>query len=311
MALALAEDTLERFGKLTKFDLESYIRKWDDFYTNHYFDLVDFFNGDADTLNQESNSKFEELKQLSATLEDIILNIGKSLLRLDDWNLIEYIDELNIKLKVTDNISKFLRSAKYEGFNESSIAVDYTTSDFDTPESIAQTDRSDPQNDWVDIYVKNNVLETDYKAEEGGLNLQFGRRNLANLSLQTVVDNLVGDNVYGKDIDKEFVYLNDDLKVLSPRDTAKQSILVLARLQKGDIPENTLMGVSPDINIGSNLGLVSLPFLVRELKETFETDDTLIRFNIQEAKTEGSTLFISFEVETFFNLIVTDNIQIG
>jgi len=310
MALILADDTIETFERLTRFDFNGYIDDFATFIENDYVKILNYFNGKVDKLDKNSINEFIRLKKQSSIVEDYFLSVKVNFDRMDYWNLVSFIDEINHRIKVISRIDKFLKVVKYESSNERSMAVNYLTTDFDTPESVAAKDRGNPQNDWVDIYVKNHVLETDYLAEKGGTYLKLGRIRLSNIQIESVVDNLQGENVYGKDIDKEFYFENDDLVVLSPKDTIKQSINVLAKLQKGDIPEFLAMGVSPDLAIGSNLGLISIPFISKEMKQTFSTDDTLVNFQILEVDQEGSTLNINYEVRSFNDLIINSNLEL-
>jgi len=229
---------------------------------------------------------------------------------MDFWNLIEFFDEIDTRLKVIDKLDKFLRSVRYDGHNETSFATEYMATDFDTPESIAAKDRIDPQNDWIDIYIKNRKLETDYRAEEGGYNLTLGRQNLTQFNIESVVDNLIGDRVYGIDFDREFLFEDDDIKILTPRQTFVQSVDVLAFLKRADIPEYFQLGVEPDLTVGSNLGAISAPFITRQLQDSFSTDDTMLGFKVNDIKIEGTSVFIKYQVESFFNFITENSLEV-
>jgi hypothetical protein len=221
-----------------------------------------------------------------------------------------FIDTIRCKIKTINKISKFLRSAKYEGFNENLLNVDYTFADHETPEMVAELNSDDPENDWVDILRKNYVLETDYTSGVGGWTIMLGRNTLANYSLNSVVDNLQGDNVYGKDIDVNMVYENDDLKVLAPRETLRQSVHVLSQLRQGDIPEFRAMGISDNMVIGGNIGVLNVPFIVRQMTETFETDDTLTQLQVKKVETIETSLYIEFDVNTFRSEVESASITI-
>jgi len=310
MALTLADDTVDRFVQITRFDLRSYINQWTAFVSTDYQKIIDYYKGDVDMLDENAVKNLNEVEQKAKQLSDILYNTDMIYDRDDFWNLIDYLDNIRARIRVTRSISKFLRTTRYPGFEESSLSVNYQVSDYDTPESIAAIDRETPNDTWADIYLKNHKLETDYQAETGGYNLVLGKRQLNNLFIEAVIDNLSGDNIYGKDIDKMFVYENDDIKVLTPRQTAVQSIEQLATLSKGEIPEYADLGVSEDIRIGSNIGAINVPFIVREMKEAFSTDDTLLGFGVANIKREETTLFNEFSIETFHNFVVNSSIAI-
>ena len=62
--------------------------------------------------------------------------------------------------------------------------------------------------------------------------LSLNKQGLAQIKLNSVVDNQFDDNLYGKDVDREFRFENDDLKILSPTETAKQNIQVLGYIKR-------------------------------------------------------------------------------
>lgn len=310
MALVVANDTVEKFEAVTGYRLSPFLNSWVDFIDSHYQYFIDYFKGVTNKLPQEATDAFTVLFRRKLKLEDSMANTSDNLDRMDFWNLLDYLDEINGKISYIASLSKFLRTAKYEGFNEDSLTIEYVATDYDTPESIAARRRANPNDSWVDIYIKNNILETDYRAEQGGYNLRLGKRELKNLFLNTVIDNLVGDKLYGIDVYQEFIFEDDDLKVAPPRETFVQSVKILMELGKGDIPEYPELGLNKAVQIGSNLGLVSTPFIVRDLKETFASDDTMVNFTIDDVSIEASAIFLEFQVESFYNLTYKDSLQI-
>ena len=309
MELTLAEDTIYKFIKLTGFDIKSYALEFSRFVKGDYQKVVSYYRGTSENLDQDAAKALFRITKESQRLEDVLINITE-FNRLDDWNLVYYIDEIRIKLKVMNVISKFLRSAKYEGFNENTLNTYHTFSDHETPEMVAQSESGDPDNDWVDILRKNYVLETDYQAEVGGWTIMLGRRSLTNRVLNSVVDNLQGDKVYGIDMDVNFTYVDDDVKVLTPRETVKQSVLILGGLRQGDIPEYRSMGIGEQLVVGGNIGTLNVPFIVRQLSNTFATDDTLVQLSVKKVDRVGANLYIEYDVDTFFNLVETTSTTI-
>ena len=309
MGLVIAIDTIQKFKDTTRYDLDNYINVWLDFVDGYYQNLIDYFKGTSNNLKQDTIKKLADLIRERNIVDNVLSNYSEKLERQDFWNLVEYLDDIGNRISYISKISKFLRSAKYEGFNEDTLTIEHSMADYETPDIIAQQ-RQNPKDEWVDIFVKNNVTELDYKAEVGGLNLRLGKKGVKNIFLNSVIDNLVGDNIYGKDIDANFVFEDNDLKVLSPRNTVKQSVAILSKIGKGDIPEFPEMGISKDLQIGSNLGVVSVPFITRELRESFATDDTLVSFDVTDVSIEGSALYLEFEVQTYKDFSVKESIKI-
>ena len=119
--------------------------------------MVDYYQGKTNNLNANTINAFNSLVKESNRIVDTLNITIKDLDRLDYWNLLYFIDEIYARNFTLMVISKWLRSSKYEGFNEDSLIMEYVTQNFDTPETVAGIDRPNPQDDWVDIYVKNHV----------------------------------------------------------------------------------------------------------------------------------------------------------
>lgn len=309
MALVIATDTIEKFQETTRYDIRGYLARWVDFIDNYYNNQIDYFKGRTNSLNQDGIKSLSKLNIERVKVDDVLSLYAEKLERYDFWNLLEYIEDISNRLSYISSISKFLRSARFEGYNQDTMTIEHTMTDYETPDAIA-SQKQNPKDEWTDIFIRNNVYETDYQAESGGLNLRLEKVGVKNIFLNSVIDNLIGDNIYGKDVDLQFVFEDDDLKVLSPRDTVKQAVRVLGGLAKGDIPEFPTLGVSQNLQIGSNLGVISIPFLTRELKESFESDDTLVNFRILDVKIEESNLFVEYEVQTFKDFSVKETLQI-
>jgi len=309
MALIIATDTIEKFQKTTRYDIDTYLNLWVDFVDLYYNNLIDYFKGRTNILRQDGVKSLSKLLREKTKVDDVLSLYAEKLERQDFWNLVDYIDDISNRVTYIASLSKFLRSARFEGYNQDTMTIEHIMTDYDTPDSLA-SQKQNPQDEWTDIFIKNNVLETDYQAESGGLNLQLEKAGVKSVFLNSVIDNLIGDNIYGKDLDLEFVFEDDDLKVLSPRDTVKQSVKILGGLAKGDIPEFPKLGISKNLQVGSNLGVISIPFLTRELREAFSSDDTLVNFKILDVKIDGTALFVDYEVQTFKDFSVNQTLQI-
>ena len=85
---------------------------------------------------------------------------------------------------------------------------------------------------------------------------------------------------------------------------------ILIELGKGDIPEYPSVGVTKDLQIGTNLGLVGIPFIIRELREIFATDDTMVNFAVDDVEIDATAFFVKFQVESFYNLTYNDSFRV-
>ena len=116
--------------------------------------------------------------------------------------------------------------------------------------------------------------------------------------------------MYGKDISLDFSYADDDVVVDTPRETFKQAVLILAQLKKGEIPEVPELGISQELALGSTVGLLNLPFIEREISESFASDDTITNYTIDNVEQQSGVVNIEFSCNSFFNLVESANVEI-
>ena len=177
--------------------------------------------------------------------------------------------------------------------------------DQQTMESISQNilQDLDSDDDWTKIAIQNDLKEVDWDID-GGTKLTLFREKFIQNFVTSVIDNMVGENIYGLDIQKKFEFLDDDLKVLNYKDTVFQTVNILANLKKGDIPEFKSLGVNAGLYVGSNIANLAYGSIVREITKTFASDDLFINFQIKEIKLKEDSFFINFQVETKYKLLV-------
>jgi len=208
-------------------------------------------------------------------------------------------------------LDRILRVSTFtDGSSESAFQTDVTMSNQDTPESIVGADRLNADDEWVEVFLNNKISEVDYRASVGGQYVKFGSINNENVFLASVVDNLEGNKVYGKDIDNNFQFLNDDISVLTPEKTIVQAADVLLDLMKGDIPEFPQLGKTPDVAVGTNIGLINIVFLKSDIAEVFSSDDTFTNILITDVKTKGDSLFVSVSIESFRNKLIEKDLKL-
>lgn len=307
------EETILHFEEYTMFDLSGFLTDFKTFVQVHYGNIIAYYRGDTNDLNQESKKSLEKLETRSLDLRDKLDLFIEDFNTFDYWSLLQYLEDVMKEIDRAGVIYKYLRSSKYDGFNEDSLIQDYPLGPADTLESVASKDRDDSQNSWTDIALKNHLESIYWVKGEGGINLKLGKRVLENFYLESVIDRLQGETVYGIDLNlKDFGYDADtqDFKVLSYRDTFKQSVDILASLKRGDLPEFEDLGLSSDRVVGSNLADFAFPFIIRELEETFATDDTILNFGVTNIKREGSTIYMDFILESFYNFVYIKNAAI-
>tara|TARA_X000001382_G_scaffold8122_2_gene5895 strand:+ start:4709 stop:5638 length:930 start_codon:yes stop_codon:yes gene_type:complete len=296
--MAYTLDTIERFGNLTGgFDLKQLLTDFFNFNQNDKPKIYSYYEGNRNI----DGEVFDTLDILRADFKKAIrlfeLN-RNSFVYQDDWDLFSEIEDIATKLNTVNKSSKYLRSSIQTGFDPNPLVQTNLKSN-QTIESLARDLNSDdPQNDWTNIFLNNNITEEDYTADSGTLlNVTFNGSNP--LIINSVVDNIdSSEKIYGIDVQKELQFSNDDLVALSYEDTLKQTIDILASLTRGDSPEFRDRGIDKSVVIGQTYGSLSLPVLFRQLYENFATDDSFKSFSIVDAELVDDYLRLTYRVQT-------------
>jgi len=301
------DKVLEKFKKNTGFDINLLFIEIGIFFQSDYLELIKYYSGQKTDI---SNKHYENLDYINSKVE-ILLNLIDQFdfKNVDISYLLEKIEAVDTSIKSVYVLNKWLRSSITAfGYRESN-QINYQLSQNQNLESVSRkVNNSDSfQDDWVDIAINNNLLETDYDSNGGLiLNLPVNSYDFT-LSLEDVVDTINGKSCYGKDINKILTFENQDLASLGFSETALQSVNILANLCKNDNPEFPEIGIQKDFFLGSNYNIFSVPVLTRQLNENFKTDKTFTSFVINEFKKESDNFHLSFVVETVFGEIIPNS----
>lgn len=310
--MIFAEDTLSKFKRITGFDIEEYLNDIIDFNADSKQDIIDYYSGFTTSPNRSSFKKLEDLLKKHQIISTSIYNNRSSFDNIADWNLLEIIEDLNGKLNVVNESSKFLRSSITKNNFNPNPEVNIFLKQSQTLERLAKDElgADDPQNDWVALAIRNDLIEEDY-TPAGGVLLKATFQNGNSLFISSVVDNINdAEATYGIDIQKKLEFEDNDLKVLSPKETIIQAVVILSELRQNDNPEFPNEGINSRLAVGSNLGSLTYPNLFRQLYNTFSKDDTLKSFAITDVIREQDALFLDFEVQTRSGELVPGTIKL-
>ncbi|HNQ20071.1 MAG TPA: hypothetical protein PKI46_03305, partial [Bacteroidales bacterium] len=224
---------------------------------------------------------------------------------VDFWELFEFFEDIRTKLQTISKLSKYLRSSRTDYNFSTGFAHPYTTSNEQTLEQISSNilNDKDSDNDWLKISMSNDLTEVEYDID-GGEDIILYREKFAQNFVTSVIDNMVGEKIYGLDIQRKLEFSNDDLKVLPYKETVFQTVEILSNLRKGDIPEFSYIGVNQKLYVGSNIANLAYSALIRELNRVFQTDNLFINFKVLEIKIEQDTYILKFQVETKYKMLI-------
>lgn len=249
---------------------------------------------------------FLALDALYKEIKDTITEIKSNRNTLNNFKYFEFLDYLEDCLLCLENInnySRWLRSSIIKGRSKNEAEIDFV---LEQNQSISSFSRKLGYENGdigeLDIQLRNKLKETSYNLD-GGLRLKYNFIDSNKIQVNTVVDSLNNDTILGKDIDKSFLIVNEDLSTVTKTDCFKQSIEILLTMKRNDNPEHPKYGL--DKNIISNKNYISqiIPSISRQLYELISTDDTIDSFVIKNIEQRDDKLCLLIEVKAIENFV--------
>jgi hypothetical protein len=297
---------LVEFKNKTGYDLEKFFNDFVIFINEDLQPIVNFYNGG--TTPNESFRELERLLSESYKIESIWEIYGSRFNNAIYWELLDKFTEAQGKLFTCKKMSKWARSSRLGEF-DSSIKFQRGLKQFETFEQVSSsTGSQSPQDDWADIAISNFKVEEDY-TNEGGTIFSVSLKNNMNFDIPNIVDTLVNENIYGKDINKDVKFIDNDLGVVMFNDALKQSLDTKLATLKGDIPEFPEIGLNPK-STSSNVNTIQYPSIFRNLLSSFQLDGRWAEINLLDISREEDGVMIKIEVKTVLKDNYVTNLKV-
>ncbi len=293
---------LYKVNKILGIRVDTFLFDFVNFNEKYFFHIVDYYKGEANR-NQAIFSEMDRLEAVSLEIITGFQNNKTSFDNLKDWEVLEMVEEARAGIQMMFKVSKFLRSSiVLATYNNGIQNKDYMLKQGQYLEGVAWAElkSDDPNNDWTDISIDNNLNEESY-TPRGLINLKLNYVNQGTVNdIKVVVDNITGENILGKDILQKLTFYDvgdntDDLMVLEPRDTVIQASSILLNLSKNDNPEFWEDGIPSNL-LGNTGTAFAYPIFFRELANIFSTDDTISSFQLNEIKLKSDVIFMEMEI---------------
>lgn len=302
---------INKFKKISNYPIDDFLFNSIQFFSNDYNQLILFFSGKINFLDKRHVKRLNELSEQSIIISNIFFLKKNSMKTVDFWELLDTFEDIKTKLRTAMNISKYLRSSVIAGKNKSGFAFEYNLKNEQTLENVSKNilNNNSSEDDWVNIALENNLKEIDYDID-GGNNLVLRKQIFQSNLVTSMIDNTIGEKIYGKDIKRFLSYKDEDLESLGYKETVYQCAEILSQLEKGDIPEFPELGLNTSFYKGVNMSQLNYPSIVRELRKNFKTDDLFMNFEIKSFKLEQGDIFIEYKVDTKYELVIIKNVTI-
>jgi hypothetical protein len=297
----VSQGTVDKFKRIAKYDIQRLLLDFVNFAQGGALNLYSYYNGDIDVYPASSYNELIRLqREMVGATEKFRIN-ANSFTSYEFWVLLEMVEDAISRLDTIANYSVWTRSPILNGLIGRSSEIEHVLIQGQTLEEVSGQMQGDvdPQNQWVEIALRNSLNEEAYDAAGGSiLKINFSN-NVNSLVLNAVVDNIdSAEKTYGLDIDRTITYTDNDLKTLSYNDTIQQAAEILGGLNKGDNPFHPKDGLDVKTVLGSNLASISFPIIIRQLVQTYSKDDTFASISIIDISKEKDGIFIEYEVVT-------------
>jgi hypothetical protein len=292
----MTTETFDRFYRVTKIDIQQFITDLVNYYDNYYQNIIDYYTSNG-ILNSNTISKLSDLKIKRDNIKDAF-NVYSERLSdfVDMWELLDSFEDMSTKIDTISNSQKWFRSNKGFSFDnqiESDIVLNQGQNLQDMADELGYTN---PLDDWVNIALKNRLKEEDYD-ETGGNKLKVTFQNNAQYGINSVLDSISGEKIYGKDICRQFQFLNNDILILEYKDTLNQTIEILTNTYKGSVPEFPDDGIDKSI-VGGNLVTVQSPVIFKQISKIIGKDDSFKSVTLSKVSDIQDMKFIEIQIQT-------------
>jgi hypothetical protein len=295
------------FKIVTRYDIKSYFDSFASFILSDYQKIVDYYERGSEipattlTKLQLLNSQVLQVNDLFSLYSDRLSNSTS-----DIWELLDYFEMTKVTLSTVTNSSRWMRSTK-NVFQSNVVDKDYVLKQGQRFEGlVSELGYTDPTNDWSKVALNNDIIEEDYSFE-GGNKLKISFVNDLSFNVNTVIDSISGEKLYGLDLDKAFIFENNDFKVLGYKDTIGQQTGILVGLIKGSVPEFPQDGISKDL-VGGNVNAIQYPMLIRQQSEVFEKDGRYKSVAINKLETHVDSLIVELTITTKLDEVLNENL---
>lgn len=289
---------VDSFNKIVGINVSRFISDYSLFVSNNLNSIINYYTG---TVSDPDLKSFNVLNDLISRAKEINESIAINHRRFDVaeyWTVVEAIDNIITALDTAYNTSRWVRSTIANGDFNTNLESEVVLPQNNTLENLAKSSGyEDSANSWVRIAMRNDLDEDKYTLDGGNV-LRINMLGRASIEIDDVIDNISGDNMYGKDIRRKFSYVNDDIDTVVGESCMLQCYEILIGLTKGDIPEFEDMGLSG--GVGNNVSSFSYPLTLRQIHRTFYRDASVESVTMSELEINQDIVTASIIIQNKF-----------
>lgn len=298
-------DIANEFQNITKFELQSYFTDYGEFLQNDYGDIYAYYSGSSESINAEKIKTLQDLMSRSNDLIRTFQTFAGKLGNVGYWELQQYCQDLNDTLERISKLPKYCRTAKTCRGYKPYIQVSEDIGGMKTIQDLAQQLGNNMSE--YELILNNDLEEADYEINELS-QIKALVPNNTDVVVETILEQPIGKRIYGKDIDRNISFTENDLTTVKYENNVEQKSDVLMELQKGDVPEMPNFG--KNIISGSTYASYNYSALATDLKDVFLQDDLFENVDITDVKYKDGDIYVTCEIYTKYAYSTTKSIKI-
>lgn len=285
----------DKFQKITKFDVYSYFTDYADFMRNQFPSVRAYYAGESESINGDYIDNLNNLLKRSEDVLKLFTTFGTKLGNVGYWELQNYCQDLYDTIKKVTILPKYLRTSKTPRGYKPYVQVDFNVGGLRDFRDIAQRINSDEVTEQS-LILGNDFEEEDYEIDTLTSAKAFVENQSRGIVVKTILEEPIGEKVYGKDILRNISFSDNDLSVVKYTDNVNQKIEIILSMLQGDVPEMPNMGRRGAI--GENFSNYSYPELVRDIQDSFLQDDLFSSVEFDELKVVEGDIYATLNIMT-------------
>lgn len=301
----MISEIAHKFQEITKFDLYQYFVDYADFMRNKFPYVRNYFAGYSEGVDASYIERMNDLMERSDILIKLFNTFGAKLGNVGYWELQNYCQDLRDTIHRVTKLPKYLRTSKTARGYKPYVQTEFSVGGYRDFKDIAAAINKDEISD-ESLILNNDFEEEDYEIDELR-NAKAYVPNNTTASVKTILEQPIGEAVYGRDIDRKITFQENDLVVKEYRDNVEQKIEVLLEMMVGDVPEFPNLGRT---KVGDNYSNYNYTELLREVRSVFLQDDLFLDVSIEDIKIEQGDIYVTLEILTKYIYTVKRTIKI-
>lgn len=290
-------DIVSDFENITKFALLDYLEQYRDFMQNDFSYISSYYNGDTASVDSSYISNFNSLRTKSKTLMQQFINFSHRLSNCGFWELQEYCQDLNDTLEKITKLPKYYRTSKTVRGYQPYIQVKGNIGGMKTVKDLAEEISSNGVSE-ISLIIDNDLQEKDWEIDQLSAVTAFVN-NQVDVVVETILEQPVGNQIYGKDIARNITLEDNDIAVKKYEDNVEQKCDILLELERGNIPEMTAFGKNP--LQGTNMANYNYAELVKDLQSVFLQDDLFESIEVTNVEFKDGDLYVTCSIQTKYS----------